>query len=346
MDTNVSLRQAFGTQDYSNYSGVNAQQLSEEMGVQNIFAGSNERSSQLAFEPDKSRDGKFSLWEAGKNLVKGFVKPVVDFVSHAFSSPKAFVKSALIVAAGVAVAMVCPMALVAVGAGMAAWEGAKGVGKIGMAIATGNGDLAEQAFLNFGEGAFYGVGAAYGARPALQSTGGATAESVAALSNQEAVVACIKGAPAEVSTAAQAAYADVMAGNATAAGLRESAVTAANNLFQSIKTMDKTQLQTWLTNLKQRVTEFDYKGTYRQGRDWVNTQATNARNSYNNWDAAATGENFGYQMMATGQNVRNAVKDPAALRAQIESLQIQIKNAKSGIEGMFSKSNSYDELFI
>lgn len=96
---------------------------------------------------DKSNDGKFSVSEAGKNLVKGIVSPITNM----FSSPKNFLLGAgmmagsavLIAATGGAIA---PL-FVAAGIGMGACQ----VAKAGYKFATAkNGDDVEKAFYDIG----------------------------------------------------------------------------------------------------------------------------------------------------------------------------------------------------
>lgn len=326
MSSNVSMGQGTGGYEYVNYAGTNARELAAEMGIDpNLFAMDPSVSfagQQKAQATDKSNDGKFSLWQAGKNLVKGFCKPVVDFVKNAFSSPGQFLKSAALVAVGAVVAVTCPMLLVAVGAGLAAYKGVQGAGKIVQAISTGNGDIAEQAFTDFGEGMFYGVGAAYGARPALQNSG-VSAQVASGMSNREAIFACAKGAPAEVMTAAQNAYADLLATNISGTGIGQRAMTAAQNVWQAIRTADKAQVQQWLTQLRQRAVEL--KNT--------------AQQRYNNWDAQATGKQIGVQVArgynnikTSGSMVYNSVRNnPTDIRAQLTILQNEISQL-TGIE--------------
>ncbi len=151
------LARSFGSQNYRNYGPVNS-----------------------------SNDGKFSWGTALGNFAKGFFSPITNM----FSSPGNFFKGLAMIGVGVAVVALGGAPLL-IAAGVA-YGGFKAL-QFGYKLATArNGDEAEQAFYNLGEGSFALLGSYAGARMALNSARNAgaaiaSADDVANMSQMQAL---------------------------------------------------------------------------------------------------------------------------------------------------------------
>lgn len=114
---------------------------------------------------DRSKDGKFSLREAGKNFIKGLVSPITAI----FSSVKNFAIGAGIIAAGVGLIAVTggAAAIPLIALGVTTGVITSGVGMYNL-ITAKNGDDAEKSFYKFGQALFEIGGSLHGARMGLK----------------------------------------------------------------------------------------------------------------------------------------------------------------------------------
>lgn len=143
---------------------------------------------------DRSKDGKFSFWQAAKNFGKGLISPITSM----FSSPKNFLIGAGTILAGgaliVATGGAAAPALLALGIGMSGYQIGQGVYKFATAK---NGDEREEAFHDMGAGTGGLALSAVGAKASLKGAGVA-ADQVDNMSMIQATTQNIRQTPSSI----------------------------------------------------------------------------------------------------------------------------------------------------
>ena len=159
------------TLQIGNYSSSVSFQKRQQNKIENNHSNAQKKVGNVTFEKHpvtKSNDGKFSVSEAGKNLIKGVVSPVTEL----FKSKTNFITGVAMMAGAAALTVATGGAatplLIAAGVAMGGVQAAKAGYKIATAK---NGDDVEKAFYDVG-GATSAIGlSAIGAKGALKQAG-------------------------------------------------------------------------------------------------------------------------------------------------------------------------------